>query len=90
MGNQIQVGDRVRSYDFDGRRDCYVEGFVQSFQEIEGCERYAINVDRVVFGGREVELKGRYAGGVFPPVNGTPKLFGGVCNGVEKLEVGRA
>jgi len=22
---------------------------------------------------------------VYPPVNGTPKLFGGVCGGVEKI-----
>ena len=33
----IQVGDRVRSYDFPFNDDIYVEGIVQSIEEWEAC-----------------------------------------------------
>ena len=77
----IKVGQRVRSYDFESSKDCYVEGIVEGFQRVEGCERYKILVDRKVWAGEEVEDP--YRGHVFPPLNGTPKLFGGECNLVE-------
>ena len=86
----IQVGDRVRSFDFardgrgrqlEGERACYVEGRVEEFVRVEGCQRYHILVDRDVFGGEESDRRvGRY---VTPPVNGTPKSFGGVTDFVE-------
>ncbi len=91
----IQVGDRVRSFDFadtfedgeqfgrdlEGERACYVEGRVEEFVRVEGCLRYRILVDRDVFGGKESDRRvGRY---VTPPVNGTPKSFGGVTEFVE-------
>ena len=89
---EIIPGTRVRSFDFDGRdvegeRACFVEGTVVGFCELEGCTRYDIIVDRRVFGGEDCALS---ADGerVFPPVNGTPKLFGGVCDGVVALEGG--
>ena len=86
----ISVGDRVRSFDFarDGRgrqllgeRACYVEGIVEGFKDIEGCPRYEIRVERKVWAGEEVAEPRRCF--VYPPVNGTPKSFGGVCDGVE-------
>ena len=86
----IQVGSKVRSFDFardgrgrqlEGERACYVEGVVEGFKKLEGCERYVIRVERKVWAGEEVEDP--YRGHVYPPVNGTPKLFGGVCDGVE-------
>ena len=77
----IQVGSKVRSYDFPHARDCYVEGVVEGFSSLEGCERYKIRVDRKVWAGEEVDNP--YRGHVYPPVNGTPKLFGGICDGVE-------
>ena len=86
----IQVGDRVRSFDFvqgdfgrdlEGERACYVEGVVEAFVEREGCPRYELRVEREVFGGDQFYHRaGRL---VYPPVNGTPKLFGGVCDNVE-------
>ena len=91
----IQVGDRVRSFDFaesfddgaqfgrdlEGERACYVEGVVLDLADREGCPRYEIHVDRDVFGGEESDRRvGRV---VYPPVNGTPKSFGGVCDSVE-------
>jgi len=45
----------------------------------EDCDRYVIRVTNKVFAGKEVESRPPF---VFPPVNGTPKLFGGICNGV--------
>ena len=56
----ISVGDRVRSFDFpycrdlDGQRACFVEGRVVDFKELEGCQRYVIDVERCVFGGKAV------------------------------------
>ena len=88
----ISVGDRVRSFDFDGspggrdlegERSCYVEGRVEELVRVEGCLRYRILVERDVFGGKEESTRvGRYC---HPPVNGTPRLIGGakVTNFVE-------
>ena len=76
----IEVGNRVRSYDFQRNRECYVEGIVEGFERLEGCERYKIRVERKVWAGEEVENP--YRGHVYPPLNGTPSLFG-ECNGVE-------
>jgi len=86
----IKVGDRVRSFDYvqgdfgrdlDGDRACYVEGIIEDLVEREGCPRYEIRVDYDVFGGDE--RNHRDGNLVYPPVNGTPKLFGGVCNNVD-------
>ena len=77
----IKVGNRVRSYDFARDRECYVEGIVEGFERLEGCERYKIRVERKVWAGEEVENP--YSGHVYPPLNGTPRTFGGECNGVE-------
>jgi hypothetical protein len=88
----IVIGDRVRSFDFangeygrdlDGERACYAEGEIVGFDHIEGCDRYRILVDRGVFGGEDCDRQvGRL---ITPPVNGTPKSFGGVCDFVECL-----
>jgi len=59
----------------------YVEGVVESFVEREGCPRYEIRVDRDVFGGEDFDR--RVGNLVYPPVNGTPSLFGDECNNVE-------
>jgi len=58
----IEVGDRVRSYDFAhvGQRDLfgpqsdYIEGIVETIDEwMEGCPRYKITVERQISSGRE-------------------------------------
>ena len=91
----IQVGDKVRSFDFaeafddgeqfgrdlEGERACYVEGVVEAFVDREGCPRYEIRVELDVFGGEESDR--RVGNLVYPPVNGTPRLFGGACDNVE-------
>ena len=83
----VQVGDRVRSFDFGNARDlegdraCYVEGRVEDFVSHEGCRRYKILVERCVFAGEDDDRRvGSY---VFPPVNGTPTMFGGLTCFVE-------
>ena len=87
---EIQIGNRVRSFDFadgpegravTGERACYVEGTVIDVEEVEGCSRYRIWVDRDVFQGKELET--RVDTYVFPPVNGTPTLFSGDTDYVE-------
>ena len=91
----IEIGNQVRSFDFaltlddgaqlgrdlEGERACYVEGVVESFIELEGCQRYKIRVDRDVFGGEESDR--RVGNMIYPPVNGTPKLLGRVTDYVE-------
>lgn len=89
---EIKVGDKVRSFDFpfgdfgrslEGEDACYVEGVVEGVGEvIEGCPRYNIRVTRRVWGGIGEWVHGDY---VFPPVNGTPRMLGGVCDGVERI-----
>jgi hypothetical protein len=79
----LGVGDRVRSYDFEGRKDFYAEGSIVDFRyDADGCRRYAIQVSAKVEAGVSVPVR---AGFVYPPVNGTPKCFGGVCSGVERI-----
>jgi hypothetical protein len=69
----ISVGDRVRSYDFAHRFDCFVEGTVEQIDEVAG--RYAIRVEREVFDS-EPMTDGRLVGRlVYPPLNGLPQLF---------------
>ena len=84
----ISVGDFVRSFDFKHNRDlegdqaCYMEGRVIDFEDHNGCSRYVIEVSRCVFRGKEEEA---WPGRIYPPVNGTPRFFGGVCDGVELI-----
>jgi len=46
------------------------------------CDHYAIRVTRRVWDGEPLAPRALY---VFPPVNGTAKLFGGVCHGVTRI-----
>jgi hypothetical protein len=83
---KIKTGDTVRSYDFKGQKDCYVEGVVREIKSFEGCDRYVIIVHRDVYRGLEIpqfEKSSRVGQEVFPPVNGTPRLFGGYTGEVE-------
>lgn len=83
----IQVGDKVRSFDFHdrdvtGNRACYKEGIVEDLVMLEGCRRYKIRVTKSVFGGEETIIhKDELPTHVYPPVNGTEAMFG-VTNGV--------
>ena len=82
------IGDRVRSFDFHGNKDlegpraCYMEGQLTGLKRMEGCWRYRIEVTRCVGGGQE---QNNFPGVIYPPVNGTARMFGGVCDGVEKI-----
>lgn len=98
-GKAIAVGTRVRSFDFplmtreglalglelEGERSCYMEGVVEAIGEddLEGCRRYRILVDKIVRSGAEspvVVPEGERAV-IYPPLNGTP-TFGSKCFGV--------
>ena len=82
------VGDIVRSFDFHGNKDlegpraCYMEGQITGLQMLEGCWRYKIEVSKCVGAGK---VREQFPAVIFPPVNGTPRMFGGECNGVELL-----
>ena len=82
------VGDIVRSFDFHGNKDlegpraCYMEGQITGLQMLEGCWRYKIEVRKCVGGGK---VREQFPDVLFPPVNGTPRMFGGECNGVEAI-----
>lgn len=95
--HDIKLFDHVKSFDFyDHVNDCYdpalyVEGVVCGFVKageahpetgavFHDCDRYAIRTVRKVRDGKEFTT----APWVFPPVNGTERLFGGSCFGVVK------
>jgi len=88
----IAIGDLVRSFDFEmlkdveGPKACYIEGEVTGFAFKEGCDRYCIVVRRQVFKGKDISHQ--IGQSVFPPVNGTPTVFGGTTDFVVSL--GRA
>lgn len=51
---KFAVGNVIRSYDFFGRRDCYVEGTVLDPKSFDlGHAAYKIRCTRRVFGGDE-------------------------------------
>ena len=83
--SKIRAGDKVRSYDFEGNEQCYMEGVVIAIVKLDGCRRYKIKVERQVWGGEVVREKFSDDDCVYPPVNGTVKTFGGVCNFVKRL-----
>lgn len=86
--NNITIGSRVRSFDFhymrdlDGPRSCYMEGTVTGFEKIRGCDRYVIEVDRCVSGGKEHD---DFPSTIIPPVNGIPTTMGRITDGVEVI-----
>ena len=82
----IALGDRVRSYDFLWRRDCYVEGVVETVIQ-RGCQRYRIKIARRVWGGNAVDWTPEFPDGhCEAPVNGLPSWLGGVTSGVVRLD----
>ena len=84
----IQIGSKVRSFDFHsrditGEDACYVEGEVVAIRYHEGCDRYVVLIEKQVFAGKEEDT---HVGTLtHPPVNGIPKMFGGVTDGVVLL-----
>ena len=90
MTEEIKVGSKVRSFDFEGRelegeRACYMEGLVTAIVEHEGCLRYVVRVERIVFGGKELTNSPGLGGKIYPPVNHTPTIFGRPTGGVELI-----
>lgn len=93
MTNDINIGDKVRSFDFsrmpngrdiEGPDACFIEGIVEGFTKVEGCMRYDIKATRRVFNGveKDIEEGQRFT----PPLNGTPTNMGRITDGVEKIE----
>jgi hypothetical protein len=80
----IREGDRVRSFDFPGLTEHYVEGVVTRIQWHEGCNRYRIAVEVVCSDGVRVSVA-KQNQFVLPPVNGTGVTFGGTCRGVVRV-----
>ena len=86
----IQIGSKVRSFDFDYHRDItgeeafYVEGEVVAIREWAGCERYVVLIEKQVFAGKEEDS---HVGTLtHPPINGLLNIVtGGKTNGVELL-----
>lgn len=87
--DEIKVGDRVRSYDFADRDDCWVEGVVVEIGTcgfLQGFDRYKIEVQRSTMDGDTGIFEQAPGHFVYPPINGTPKGMGGVCNFVKLIE----
>ena len=86
----LEVGDRVRSFDFesreiDGDHAYYMEGTVVALVMFQGCARYRIKVEVIVRGGIIFPMVSADFDHVLPPINGTPKLLSGTCDGVELI-----
>jgi hypothetical protein len=79
---QIEIGSKVRSYDFPHTKDFYIEGTVTAINELS--ERYTILVSKVVVKGDERSFEEGLI--VYPPINGLDGLFGGKTDGVELIE----
>jgi len=82
------IGDRVRSFDFHGNKEvegpraCYMEGQITGITREFDCWRYKIEVRKCVGGGK---VQTDFPSVIYPPLNGTERMFGEVCNGVEKI-----
>ncbi len=91
-------GDHGR--DLEGERACYVEGVVCAvipagerfdtpdpggFVYPASCDRYAIRVTRLVFGGVEGDPE-EIPTWACPPLNGTPTSMGRITNNVEAIK----
>lgn len=90
MADDIQIGDRVRSFDFDDRSvdgddACYIEGKVTGYSvsPAYGYRVYVIATDLRVFGGEHEKVLDGHT--TYVPVNGTPTIRGRVTNGVVNL-----
>ncbi len=81
---EIAVGSLVRSFDFEERSDCFVDGWLEGVREIEGCDRYRIRVVQRVVDGVVMAVTGEEL--VYPPVNGTVSLFGRTFDRVMVLQ----
>jgi hypothetical protein len=86
----IQVGSKVRSFDFEdqsteGERACFIDGEVVEmgrFPDFPDCDRYKLRVERHVFGGEQLAEHEEF---VFPPLNDTPTTMGRKTEGVVLL-----
>lgn len=75
----IAVGSEVRSYDFESRDDCYIEGEVLEIGKTPlGHHGYAILVKKQICAGRDISTEERNLIGevVYPPLNGSQGVFG--------------
>jgi len=88
----IEVGSLVRSYDFSGRTDCYIEGLVERINKFGsaralrvGHPSYEIRVEKRVIENQEHAGDRLIGALVFPPLNGTADIFGNQTSGVELI-----
>lgn len=101
-GHVVELGSTVKSYDYPDMLDedeesarlaegDFVEGVVEGCVEFPDCLRYKIRVTRRLRRGRDVTAMSKEADGyVYPPLNGTPRTFGGECSGVVVVDSPKA
>lgn len=83
---KIEVGDRVRAFDFEDDDTHYVEGVVEGVvTEGEDCPRYKLKMERRVSRGVELPYSWKDDPYVYPPVNGTETRRGGYTNYVIRV-----
>ena len=82
MAEVLPVGTRVRSFDFIGCRDCYIDGVIEGYggSVFPSDAHYRVRTVSRVWEGREVPLK-EPEQRVYPPING---MFGRIL--VERLK----
>jgi hypothetical protein len=95
---EIKAGMIVRSFDFEnrdleGEHACYIDGTVTAILPVghhlnpqPSCDAYQIHISRRIFGGKNIADNQLNVGVyVYPPVNGTRSILGGVTNGVVSI-----
>ena len=79
----IEVGDRVRSFDYSNESGCYFVGTVTDVDEAVGV--YNIKVEFQVWEGKRAETN--YCASVHPPINGLRGMLG-LTMGVQRMDEG--
>ena len=77
----IEIGDKVKSFDYEDSRDFYYEGTVFGVVDCDVCPKYRIQVEKQFYMGTFVKPDVKW---IYPPVNGT-SCYNGFTQGVELI-----
>jgi len=88
----IKIGDTVKSFDFDMVDDCYIQGKVVGFTEMDNCTHFVIHMDKMILKGKDITdyyLEKTCNFKFYPPVNGIETWMGSVTCGVQKYNLNK-
>lgn len=68
----IQIGSKVRAFDFENDNMSYCDGTIKGYTSIEGHYRYVIEITKRILFGQKVSSNQEFC---FPPINGSFSNF---------------